>query len=151
MASDDQVERLGTTVVHLFRTLRAARRRMPRVHPAVEPMSYPVLYAVADCAPVRVSAVAARTFSDVSTVSRQVSELAGHGLIEKTTDPDDGRAQLLRLSPAGRELLTALNAQRNELFAGYVSAWDAAELDAFLGYLDRLDAAVAESDPGESS
>ena len=139
----EQVDQFATTLVHLFKIVRSARRAMPRVHPAVDPMSYPVLYAAAP-EPVRVSSIAAKVFSDVSTVSRQVSTLVAHGLIEKVPDPADGRAQLLQLSEAGSELLGALNDQRTELFSAYLADWDGEDVARFTDYLERLTHAVEE-------
>lgn len=135
--TETQVEELATALVQLVRVLRSARRGMPRVHPAVEPISYPVLYALTG-EPMRVSEVAKRIFADVSTASRQVSALVEHGLIDKVPDPADGRAQLVTLSPAGRSLLTALNTQRTELFTTFLADWDAGDVQAFTGYLRRL-------------
>lgn len=142
----EQVDRFATNLVHLFKIVRSARRAMPRVHPAVDPMSYPVLYAAAH-EPVRVSAIAAKVFSDVSTVSRQVSALVDHGLIEKVPDPADGRAQLLQVSQTGSELLGALNAQRTELFSDYLANWDRDDVTRFTGYLERLSRTVEEGRP----
>lgn len=140
---DVQVEQFASTVVQLFRVLRSARRRMPQVHPAVDPMSYPVLYALSG-EPKRISQVAARTFSEISTVSRKVSVLAEHGLIVKVTDPADGRAQLVTLSPAGRDLLEVLNRQRTELFTGLLSDWDPQEVATVTDYLQRLTGAAEQ-------
>ncbi len=147
MSNPDEkdVEKFATTLAHLVRTIRAARRRMPRVHPAVEPLSYPVLYAAAGD-PVRVSVLATRTFSDVSTVSRQVSELASHGLLDKTSDPEDGRAQLISLSTSGQHLLDQLNAQRDEYFTTCLSDWDARELDTLTASLQRLAGAIEQQE-----
>ena len=39
-----------------------------------------------------------------SRVSRLVGELASNGLVERIRDPDDGRAVIVRLLPAGHEL-----------------------------------------------
>lgn len=140
---DVQVEQFASTVVQLFRVLRSARRRMPQVHSAVDPMSYPVLYALSG-EPKRISQVAARTFSEISTVSRKVSVLAEHGLIVKVTDPADGRAQLVTLSPAGRDLLEVLNRQRTELFTGLLSDWDPQEVATVTDYLQRLTGAAEQ-------
>jgi DNA-binding MarR family transcriptional regulator len=43
-----------------------------------------------------------------SRVSRVVDEFVGRGLLERAASPHDGRLSLVRLTPAGREELVAL-------------------------------------------
>ena len=49
----------------------------------------------------RVTDLAALANLDISTVSRHVAQLHRAGLIERTPDPDDRRAQRVRLSAEG--------------------------------------------------
>ena len=83
----------------------AARHTAPRVHDGVDVTAYPVLFVIASAGSVRVSDIAGSLHSDVSTVSRQVSALAGHGLVAKEADPSDGRAQVASLTEEGRYVL----------------------------------------------
>ena len=55
----------------------------------------------------RCSALAARAGVDVSVASRQLAVLERSGYVERRPDPRDGRASLLRLTPAGAEALAA--------------------------------------------
>lgn len=50
----------------------------------------------------RMSYLAERTVISFSRVSRVVDELEGQGLVERNPDPTDGRAVLIKLTPAGR-------------------------------------------------
>jgi len=71
-------------------------------------------------------------------LSRHVAELAEAGLVVRTQDPDDGRAQLLALSPLGEERLAELVRHRAETLQGYLGDWnedDAAATGAMLGKL----------------
>lgn len=133
---------LSLSVIRMLRMLHATRARAPRVHPAVEPSHHSVLVAVRD-APSRVGDIAERNLSDASTVSRQVSHLVGLGLLEKVPDPEDGRAQLVALTPQGTALLDDLVARREAWFGELLADWSDEDLDAFIGYVDRFCDAVA--------
>src|SRR5512145_3440522 len=67
--------------------------------------------------PMRLSALAASLDLDASTVSRQVRHLEDRGLLERTSDPDDGRASRIALSAEGRTRLEA-GAERRRAFVG---------------------------------
>ena len=71
-------------------------------------------------------------------MSRQVSHLVQHGLLEKIGDPDDGRAQLLSLSPAGREVIEKLVRGRGEWFGQLLASWSDEDVRAFDAYLRRF-------------
>jgi DNA-binding MarR family transcriptional regulator len=103
----------------------------------VDTAAYPVLFNLA-AEPRRVSVLAECVHSDVSTVSRQVTTLVGHGLVEKLSDPDDGRAQVVRLSEEGESLLTEIQQQRNAWFADLMQDWTQAEADVFATHLERF-------------
>jgi len=53
----------------------------------------------------RMQDLAARVVLSRTRVSRIVSELEDHGLVERRADPDDGRAALATITPAGRAAL----------------------------------------------
>jgi len=71
---------------------------------------------------------------DVSTVSRHVAQLHRQGLLERSPDPDDGRAQLLTLSPVGRQRLHDALTHRRALLARALAGWDPEDVD----HLNRL-------------
>jgi DNA-binding MarR family transcriptional regulator len=128
---------LSNTLVRVMKIMSAMKHQAPRQHPAVDPSHYPVLFCLSG-APLRVSAVADSIHSDVSTVSRQVSHLVQHGLLEKIGDPDDGRAQLLSLSPTGREVIDKLVRGRGQWFGQLLASWSDEDVRAFDAYLTRF-------------
>src|SRR4051795_4723832 len=67
----------------------------------------PVLLALRDRGPLRSQDLAEALFADPSTISRQVSQLAGRGYVERRPDPADRRASLLALTPLGSSVLDA--------------------------------------------
>ena len=130
-------ERVSMGVIRLTKLLQALRQQAPRLHPAVEPSAYPILFNLRD-EPRRVSTLAGCIHSDVSTVSRQVSNLVGHGLLEKVSDPQDRRAQMVQLSAEGQELIATLQESRNTWFAELLADWNTKDATAFAGYLERF-------------
>ncbi|MFC8504260.1 MarR family winged helix-turn-helix transcriptional regulator [Pedococcus sp. NPDC057267] len=137
-------ERVSLDLVRLVKLLKAVRQHAPRMHPAVDTMAYPVLFNLAH-EERRVSALAECVHSDISTTSRQVSSLVSHGLLEKVSDPEDGRAQVVRLSPAGHDLLARIQEQRSAWFEQLLEGWTAQEASQFADHLERFTAALERS------
>jgi len=125
---------LATEMVRTIKVLRATAATLPRLHEAVDPLSHPVLFALVS-GPMRVSDLAGAVHNDLSTVSRQATVLVEQGLVTKISDPSDGRAQLLELSPAGCDLVTRARDARAEVFSNLVQDWDAADVRRFTEYL----------------
>jgi DNA-binding MarR family transcriptional regulator len=135
----ETAERVSVGLIRLMKLLQAMRQHAPRIHPAVDATAYPILFNLA-AEPRRVSVLAEVVHSDVSTVSRQVSTLEGHGLVDKVSDPADGRAQVVQLSTEGTALLAGITQQRTEWFRELMGDWTPEEASAFAGHLERFGA-----------
>ncbi len=133
----ETAQALSHTLVRVMKIMAAMKHQAPRQHAAVDPSHYPLLFCLSGT-PQRVSAVADTIHSDVSTVSRQVSHLVHHGLLEKIGDPMDGRAQLLSLSPSGREVIDKLVQGRGEWFGQLLASWSDEDVRTFDAYLTRF-------------
>ena len=133
----DTATRLSTQLVRVMKLFQSMRQHAPKLHPGVEPASYPILFNLLD-GPRRVSLLADCVHSDVSTVSRQVTMLVSHGLLEKVVDTQDGRAFMVSLSAQGRELVDRLKASRGEWFRRMLHDWEPADAEAFGDYLERF-------------
>ena len=129
--------RLNIELVRVMKLFHSMRQHAPRVHPGVEPGSYPILFNLI-AGPQRVSLLAEHVYSDVSTVSRQVTVLVALGLLEKVSDPQDGRACMVSLSTEGAALVEHLKAVRGEWFREVLSDWEPADAEAFGGYLQQF-------------
>jgi len=136
--------RVSRDLIRFVKLLKAARAHAPRVHPEVEAAAYPALFNLAE-GERRVSALAESIHSDISTTSRQVSTLAGHGLLEKLADPDDGRAQVVRLTAAGEELVATIHRQSAEWFQGLLDGWTVQEATEFADGLEHFIASLEAS------
>lgn len=133
----ETAQAISRTLVRVVKIVGSMRHHMPRQHPALDPSHYPLLFCVAG-QPRRISAVADSIHSDVSTVSRQVSHLVQHGLLEKIGDPEDKRAQLLSLSPTGRDVIDKLVQGRGQWLEQVLHSWSDEDARAFEGYLSRF-------------
>jgi DNA-binding MarR family transcriptional regulator len=123
----------GDALVRAMKIMAAVKQRAPRAHPDVDPIGYPLMFNLRE-EPRRVSDIAAALHLDVSTVSRQVSQLVAKGFDERLPDASDGRAHVLALTETGRDLLVEIRRRRNTWLEEVTSEWSAAELADF----DRL-------------
>jgi len=140
----DSATRLNAELVRVIKLFHSMRQHAPKLHPGVEPASYPILFNLID-EPRRVSLLAECVLSDVSTVSRQVTTLVSHGLLDKVADPQDGRACMVSLSAEGTELVQRLITGRAEWFRETLKDWEPAEAEAFGDFLERFAASVEVS------
>ena len=104
----------------------------------LDPGSFWMLKAIATHGPLRVSELANHVALDPSTVSRHVAQLARSGLVDRTADPADRRAQLIGTSGAGRERLRAAHQRRRELLTRSLADWDPGEVADFERLLTKF-------------
>jgi DNA-binding MarR family transcriptional regulator len=88
--------------------------------------------------PARVTALAETARVDASVVSRQAAQLEHAGLVERKPDPEDGRAQRLSITDAGREVLEDGRVKLATIVTERLAGWDPEELRTFTGTLRRL-------------
>ncbi|MCO1340152.1 MarR family transcriptional regulator [Kocuria polaris] len=126
----------------LFRRSRAIGNRVARrVHPEMEPGAYGLLRALQRHGSLRLTDLAAEIGVGKPTVSRQVAMLERLGVVEKQSDPTDGRAQTLTLTPNGADQLREAQLARRQVFHGLLSDWDDTDLTRLAGLLGRLNEA----------
>ena len=75
---------------------------------------------------------------DISTVSRQVTTLVSIDLLDKVSDPLDGRACMVSLSNGGDALVEHLKASRGEWFRQLLQDWEPADAEAFGDQLEHF-------------
>ena len=92
---------------------------------------------VAEHGPMRASTVADLFSIDKGAISRQVTHLIELGLIEKSRDPEDGRAWLLTATPDARERLAQVAESRRRYLADRLDDWESGDLETFTALLAR--------------
>ena len=126
----------------LLRRSRAMSARLAgELHPDLDGAAYGLLALLQDAGPLRASDLVARLGLDKSTVSRQVSNLVGLGLVDRAADPEDGRAQVLTPSAEGATRLAKIREARRARWESDLADWpseDVATLGVLLGRLNRL-------------
>ena len=104
--------------------------------------SFWLLKSLATSGPLRVTDLAVCANLDASTVSRHVAQLQSAGLIERTPDPLDGRAQRVKLSDAGIARIETALRSRRALLEKSLEAWDPRDLEELEQLLTRFAADV---------
>lgn len=80
--------------------------------------------------------------------SRHVAHAAERGWIERAPDLADRRSRILRLTPAGRDLLDELVRRTTEMFARALSDWSDDEVGQLNTMLARLRENFGDCRPG---
>jgi DNA-binding MarR family transcriptional regulator len=132
-------DRVGTALIRLIRLIERKKAQRQAEHPdTVERATYHLLVHLVSGGPRRAVVLAEEVHSDPSTISRQVAQLVKLGYVERTADPDDGRATLLAATDEGRRVFEQNRRLRNEHVAGVLADWPAADRRALAELLTRF-------------
>jgi DNA-binding MarR family transcriptional regulator len=135
------------SVLHTTMSIgRLMRQRI--VGDQLEPAAYWVLKHL-ERGSLRITELAGSTQLDTSTASRHVTQLERTGLVERSQDPDDGRAQRVALTGTGREQLYASLARRREALADSFAEWDPQDMADLDRLLSRLVTDIENRAQGE--
>ena len=138
------------TVADLFRQIQALGRSF-KVVAGREPFggirlgAAMMLGYVESAGEVRPSVLAEHLGLDLSVVSRQLGALEGLGLTARRPDPDDGRAWLGHVTPAGRELLAELRNRRLQAIQRALADWAEDETRSLVAQLARLESDLLQA------
>jgi len=128
------------------RVRRVIGLRARSIHPDLQPVSYLMLGYLFHEGPVRASALCTVFDMDKGSVSRQAQHLIDLALVDRTPDPDDGRATLLSVSEEGRRRLGDVVEHRRKLLAERLGDWSADDLETFGAMLSRYNAALSDDE-----
>jgi DNA-binding MarR family transcriptional regulator len=134
----EQVEDALVPLVRYLSSPRTWRQLAVATEMDLDRAQYLVLRAVAESEPVRAVALAEQVGVDPSTMSRHVNMLERAGLIGRVSDPDDGRATSVSLTPTGRSVMERVRAARHDLITNALVEWtddDRTQLASLLGRL----------------
>jgi DNA-binding MarR family transcriptional regulator len=135
----EDVAAVADSLLYLMRSFNRARSRLlaAAAHD-VEWSAHVLLKCLATEGPMRSSALAERVESDPSTVSRQVATMVKDGLLERHSDPEDGRACLLVPTAKAEAVLREHNDIRLEHFNRMLHDWSQSDLSEFAAMLQRF-------------
>lgn len=141
--ADDPADQLERELGVLLRRARTFSAQLTRdVHPLLEPGAYGLLVRLAASGGERTTDLAAALGVGKPTVSRQVAVLERLGLVERTPDSADARAQTLRLTPDGAARVESARAARREVFRSLLARWPDDDVAALADLLHRFNALV---------
>ena len=129
------VQGIETELLMLARWLEAVQRRQ---NYPMDRAAYLLLRRLQASGPQRVAELAGALGLDGSTVTRQLAALDRAGHIRRTTHPDDARATVVEVTPAGRRAADALRRHRQERIAGHFADWSPADQRELNDVLHRL-------------
>jgi DNA-binding MarR family transcriptional regulator len=88
--------------------------------------------------PMRPTELAAFVGIRPATLTRQLKELEAKGLIERTTDGDDGRACILRLTELGNDVLGTVTEMKRSALRGVLEEMSYEDIQKMIHTLERL-------------
>jgi DNA-binding MarR family transcriptional regulator len=128
--------------VMIRRIRRVIGERSRAVHPDLQASAYLMLSWLTTNGPQRASAMAEAFDIDKGAISRQVQHLADLGLVDRTPDPDDGRAALVSASAEAVARLTEVHDDRRRWLDDRLDDWPEADLSEFVRLLGRYNATL---------
>ena len=142
---EELLGRLELEVAMLVRRLRrVVTERAALVHADLQPAAYLVLAHLHAHGPSRSSTLAERLALDKGAVSRHAQHLVDLGLVERQSDPADGRATILTATREAGVLVEAVHAARHKELDRRVAEWSEEELAGFVAALSRFNHSLEE-------
>ncbi|QYJ03880.1 MarR family transcriptional regulator [Nocardioides panacisoli] len=128
--------------VLLRRARRVVAQRAAEVHPDLQTGAYLMLGHLQRCGALRASALCEVLDLDKAAVSRHVQHLLELGLVDRTPDPEDGRATLIVPSEQGRAQMQQVREQRRRGMDERLADWPTSDLEDLVGLLERYNSAL---------
>lgn len=129
----------GEFVQMISRFRRLIARRAEELSPGLLPGAYKVFSTIAQSGPLTASALVEQLMLDKSQLSRTIGQLEERGLVERTPDPHDRRAQLLSATDEGKARYDAIHASSDNLsMRAKLDEWDVADIRRLAGLLHAL-------------
>jgi DNA-binding MarR family transcriptional regulator len=128
---------------------RIQRQLRARSRSDVTPSQFSALARIEQDGPLRLGTLAESEGCTAATMSRIADGLEQRSLIERVTDPLDGRAALVRLSPQGGALLLELRTRASDALRralGDLSTMDQSAIRKAIPALMRLTDALQSTD-----
>lgn len=105
--------------------------------------AYRLLAHLAEHGPCRPTELACHVGVTAPTISRQLHELEGLGLVERLPAVGDGRAYLVRLTAAGDRRVTDVRAARGGRLGELLASWPEHDVRTFAELLARFNGSAA--------
>ncbi len=104
-----------------------------------------ILGALHASGPVRLSSLARLTGLEAPLISREIKELGDGGYVFRSSDPTDGRAGIVELSPKGADAWNRYRRAADDINAETFSEWSAEDLRTLRVLLERVARDISKS------
>ncbi|WP_245953471.1 MarR family winged helix-turn-helix transcriptional regulator [Arthrobacter silvisoli] len=142
---DNALQQVEHQLSIFWRRARSLSHQLSRqVHPDMEPAAYGLLSIIRKEGPMRLTELASCIGVGKPSVSRQIAFLESIGMVYKEADPQDGRAQSIRLTPKGEEKMHQVQDARRQVFRERLGEWPLEEIRTLAEYMERLNTAYGE-------
>ncbi len=133
------VAALETQIGLLVRRARAFSTSVAaEVHPDLDHSAYGILQRLATVGAERTTDLASFLGVGKPTTSRQLSQLVELGLVERTSDPTDGRASLVRLTADGSRRFARVREDRRANLRRQLAPWADEDVESLARLLERF-------------
>ena len=141
MVTARPVDHLEQELAVLLRRARGISGQLARdLHPDLEPGAYGLMLRIGAVGGARATDLAAFLGIGKPTISRQLATLERLGLVERTRDAEDARAQLVVLTPRGAEQVDRVRELRRAHVRSQLEAWSDEDVDLLAALLQRFNA-----------
>ncbi|WP_396125358.1 MarR family winged helix-turn-helix transcriptional regulator [Arthrobacter sp. CJ23] len=142
---DDALQQVEHQLSLLWRRARSLSHQLSRqVHPDMEPAAYGLLTIIRREGTIRLTDLATCIGVGKPSVSRQIAFLESIGMVSKEADPQDGRAQSIRLTAKGEEKMHQVQDARRQVFRERLGEWPVDDIQTLAEYMRRLNATYGE-------
>ncbi|NEA66142.1 MarR family transcriptional regulator [Streptomyces sp. SID12488] len=133
-----EIDRNLNRIAHLAYHARQHGRLRELAGVPLERSAVVLLRQIADSEPLRPGELANLLAVEASHVTRQVQQLQKAGYVTRVPDPDDRRAQRIRLTPAGAEAVVRIREVSCRSMSGALEGWSPHELRRLTAFVDRM-------------
>ena len=133
----ERVERALTRIARVASGRAAMRLRAERSGVSLSKPALSILSGLHVSGPVRLSQLARLTDMETALASREVARLVDLGYVQRSADPSDGRATIVRLTSRGCGAYDSYRRATDAILVETFSGWSAPELHALAEYLER--------------
>jgi DNA-binding MarR family transcriptional regulator len=142
----DLADQFGHELVHLVRLINRTKSQVIKQGPdGIDRTAYAILFILIYEGPQRASWLAESLHAEISTISRQSSQLVQHGLLERQADPQDGRACLLAVTGEGLRVFDENRKQRNQWLAEVLEDWSDDDRQNLIRLFGKLNAGIEKN------
>jgi len=132
------IERSLNEYAHFASRARQHERLMAITALPLDRSAAATLRQLADAEPARIGELATRLAVEASHVTRQVQALEKTGYVARTADPEDGRAQLVRLTGLGRDAVERIRTVSRHGMQQVLENWPTEDVERLAVLIRRM-------------